>query len=324
MNRSNFDSLLERYLKGKVTHAERVKIEAWLESRRTSEERNSIWTPEEEDQLFKKISNSILNAEQVSGHNESKRVISESLILRIAAGLLLLVVGTWAVVRMVSPAHLPPAEFVAAAKSRKVILSDGTIVWLNQSSVLRYEGVNDDGERRASLTGEGIFEVAKDAEHPFLINCGNVFVKVLGTSFHLKAGKGDFSIEVLTGKVNVFSDRNKSGVVAVPQERVTLDNALVIRKEIFHRKSISPLLEATDYNMYFDNTPMEVVIARMEQKFDVRFVLGDSNMRKCRITADFTDHSLTSSLEMLSELIDLSYKIEESTVALSGAGCQNQ
>ena len=321
MKKTDFDALLERYLNGTASHAEKVKIEAWLDSRKTIEERNSIWTPDEEDRLFKKISDSILHPATES--EIPGRRIPAGLIWKIAAVVALVAGVTWATTGIFFKSS-SAAEFTAAEQPRKVFLADGTIIWLSPQSVLRYNGFNEKGERDATLTGEGIFEVAKDAAHPFVIRCGKANVKVLGTSFHLKAAADQLMLEVFTGRVTVLTTHNAREVSAMPQERVILNQQNEIFKEAFSRASVVHLAANTEYNMGFENVPMEQVIARMEKKFNVRFSVQNAAMRHCRITADLTDRSLVRSLEMLSELINVDYKIEGSSVALTGAGCQNQ
>ncbi len=69
----------------------------------------------------------------------------------------------------------------------KVMLPDGSLVWLNALSTLKYPIAFTGDERRVELTGEGYFEVAKDAAHPFIVKANNNTVKVLGTHFNINA-----------------------------------------------------------------------------------------------------------------------------------------
>lgn len=87
----------------------------------------------------------------------------------------------------------------------RVILSDGTMVFLNSGSELRYPEAFRDGQREVFLKGEAWFEVAKDSVRPFRVHAGEMDVRVLGTSFNVKAYERMESIAttLVTGSVEV-------------------------------------------------------------------------------------------------------------------------
>lgn len=89
----------------------------------------------------------------------------------------------------------------------KLVLADGTKVWLNAASSLRFPTVFTGEKRAIELSGEGYFEVAKDAARPFYVQTGEVTVLVLGTHFNIHAYAGDDPIKttLLEGKVKVAS-----------------------------------------------------------------------------------------------------------------------
>ena len=66
-------------------------------------------------------------------------------------------------------------------------LSDGSRVWLNSDSRLKFPVKFSKGTRRVELVGEGYFEVAKDTSSPFIVNSGKLEIKVTGTSFNIAA-----------------------------------------------------------------------------------------------------------------------------------------
>src|SRR5450432_2410107 len=76
---------------------------------------------------------------------------------------------------------------VPAGGQYRIQLPDGTKVWLNASSALRYPTTFQGLTREVELTGEGYFEVTKDALHPFIVNSGTNQVRVLGTHFNVNA-----------------------------------------------------------------------------------------------------------------------------------------
>lgn len=107
----------------------------------------------------------------------------------------------------------------------QLILSDGTKVWLNAASSLRFPTAFSGTTREVELSGEGYFEVKRDVAKPFFVRVGNMNVKVLGTHFNIKAYLEGASIKttLLEGKVEVES-LNKS-VLLKPGEQARLEAA---------------------------------------------------------------------------------------------------
>lgn len=89
----------------------------------------------------------------------------------------------------------------------QLVLSDGTRVWLNAASSIRFPAVFDGNDRRVEITGEGYFEVAPDKQRPFYVSAGSVSVQVLGTHFNINAYDDEESIRttLLEGSVKVSS-----------------------------------------------------------------------------------------------------------------------
>src|SRR6185295_18844700 len=104
---------------------------------------------------------------------------------------------------------------------KKVILADGTLVWLKDNSTLKYpDRFPEAGIRQVVLEGEALFEVAKDPGHPFVIEAGTFKTTVLGTSFHIKSGNERFEVTVFTGKVSLSTTQHHNTVVVLPHEKV--------------------------------------------------------------------------------------------------------
>ncbi len=85
----------------------------------------------------------------------------------------------------------------------KIILADGTHVWVNSLSTLEFPTQFTGKERRIRLTGEAYFNVAPNSAHPFIIECGDKELKVLGTTFNINDYNGKFVTTLETGKVAI-------------------------------------------------------------------------------------------------------------------------
>jgi len=83
---------------------------------------------------------------------------------------------------------LPASVLTARKTQKKIILPDGTSVWLNGGSTLKYDfDMNKADTRQVYLSGEAFFDVVKDKAHPFIISTSKISIRVFGTAFNVKA-----------------------------------------------------------------------------------------------------------------------------------------
>jgi ferric-dicitrate binding protein FerR (iron transport regulator) len=313
MDTSNFDALLQRYLDGKATPEEKIKIEAWLEVRKTKNATNLELSAEDQERLFRKIVSKTTGVSEVSGFLPGHKKPFPFRMLGVAASIVLIAVAGfywWA----------ESDSFQANTASRKLILDDGSIVWPdNETTSLAY--YEKDGTRYCDLRGDALFEVAKDPDHPFIIQSGNVRLRVLGTSFHIQHQGDSMEISVLTGKVLVSTQKNAEGIqVAAREKALAIPDGNILRSSLA-RETIAEISMGTDYNMAFADQELRHVLSRIERKFDVQFSVESESLYNCRITADFTDHSLASTLGMISEVLGIEYQVEKNKVHIAGTGC---
>jgi len=111
---------------------------------------------------------------------------------------------------------------VPAANFFKITLSDGTAVWVNAASELRFPEHFGDAERRVYLKGEAYFEVAKDTERPFFVETEEVDIRVLGTHFNVSAYGKNVKTSLAEGRVKVINDAQS--VVIVPGQSAEWNN----------------------------------------------------------------------------------------------------
>jgi transmembrane sensor len=321
MEKSDFDLLMERYVTGKVSEQERVKIEAWLDAMGAEDNTDLELSKEEEDRIFRKLTSSITTVEDVVALKPKRKTRPDQWMIRIAASLVIVSLVSYAVwyFTMSSKYQL---EVVAKNGVEKIILNDGSLVWLRGESKVLYYEKPDEGARYTTFQGEALFEVAKDASHQFIVQCGEVKVSVLGTSFNIKTGVDQVELTVLTGKVNLSSAANTEGIDVLPQEKIIYKSNGEFEKLSTSPQEITSLTVNTDYNMQFTNTGMDEVVNRLESKFNVSVKLSDKHIRNCKITMDLTDQSLEKSLQLISEVLDVTYSIQDKTVTLTGRGCK--
>lgn len=319
MEKSDFDRLLQRYLTGKVTDAEKAKLEAWLEVMKTEDTTHLELTPEDEENLFQKITAKIESGKSVTEFRpeQIRKRNANQWIMRIAASLVLLITATFLIWRFNDSA----TKKTGALAVDKMILNDGSLVWVKGDSKLAYFEKDNGQTRYAELSGEALFEVAKDPSRPFVIQCKDISIRVLGTSFSLRADNDSVVVKVLTGKVNVTSAIDNTTKQIEPFQEIIYTHGQW-QQTSFTKTEVSSITANTEYNMHFENSTLDEVLARLEKKFNVVIEMTEATAKDCRLTADLTDHSLDTSLQLITEVLSVTVERNDSIIVMNGKGCQ--
>ena len=105
-----------------------------------------------------------------------------------------------------------------------ITLADGTTVWLNSASSLRFPSSFTHPSRIVELSGEGYFEVATNKERPFIVRVNNLEVKVLGTHFNIMAYKDEFSTNTTLIEGSVLIGQQKETATLRPGQQAQVSN----------------------------------------------------------------------------------------------------
>jgi transmembrane sensor len=324
MELSNFDRLLDRYLHNKATEQERAKINLWLDVRGKRHEEDAELTKEEQEILFQKITSPLANEKEIIDFRPSSAIEDSrrTWTFRIAASIIFVTLSgilAWYLIGT-GPGTL---QYSNAHKVDKMILNDGTIVWLRGTgSSLSYIEMPQRSERHGQLRGEALFEVAKNPSMPFILSCDKYIIKVIGTSFSLKTVGDGLQVKVFTGKVNISTPTDQVGIDIEPNETVIYSGDEVTSRQTMSAADIQSTVADTEFDMSFTNTKMSSVIEKISAKFDVKMLFIENSIANCKITADFTDRSLESTLQMLSDVLDVSFAKKGDQIEINGAGCK--
>lgn len=162
-------------------------------------------------------------------------------------------------------------------------LSDGTKVFLNAETKLKFPTKFQKEERVVVLEGEAYFEVSKDVAHPFIVKTNGVEVKVLGTSFNLRSYSDESSIAttLVSGKVAMFAGENSEEIV--PGEQA------VYMKET-GKMEVKPV-DVTLYTAWhigkfiFRNETLEEMMSYLARWYGVEYRFIDEGAKKLQIGA---------------------------------------
>ncbi len=150
----------------------------------------------------------------------------------------------------------------------QVVLSDGTKVWLNAASSLRFPLVFVGNERKVEMTGEVYFEVAKNPKKPFKVIADKQEVLVLGTHFNVMAYPNEKFIKttLLEGSVKITKDNRSMVLEPNQQAKVGFDNGVF---RAVNDADIAEELAWKDGYFQFNNTSLETIMRQLERWYDV-------------------------------------------------------
>ncbi|MBE6240932.1 MAG: DUF4974 domain-containing protein [Bacteroidales bacterium] len=301
---------LKKYFAGQLTSQEEEQVQAWLvehsEDPQVQDALLAIMSDmETEDKTasspaYVKVSRR-LGLERKSRFEKTVRTIGRW-VMGVAACVMLPLLGAFGYQRLHVPEQAEWLEVkVPYGQTDELLLSDGTLLHLNAGTRVTYPSVFLGNERRVFIEGEVFAEVAKNPEQPFIIESGDVDVKVLGTTFNFKAYDNTECVELilLEGAVQVDIDAatRKKQVRLHPGEMVQYDR----KSGEIEMKDFQPHLYKgfhDDGSIHFFNLRLSDITSDLERLFGVKLVLLDEELSETRYFAWFSNN------ETLDQILD--------------------
>lgn len=316
------DELIAAYLNNELNKEQRIELEKWVAAdaahKRYFYEMTEIWlaanatagSKEESERAFQHFRGRLSKA-------KLSRRFSLSFV-RIAAAVVLgiLLIGSGFYLgdrRSVGQSQYLQAiqtiEVPMGSRSR-IVLQDGSVVWLNAGSKLSYAAGFSPEERNVVLEGEGYFEVTHNDKCPFIVTTNDIDVKVLGTRFSVKAYKDEKNIEVILaeGAVNFINKKDLDASLIMKPEQQVIYNRESGHTDI--RKV--PASQADDWTTgahFFNELTLEQIARQLEKSFDVTFIFRKEEKKNLTFYGDFrNDDSLEDILMIMSSSGKFKYR----------------
>lgn len=191
--------------------------------------------------------------------------------------------------------------------SSKVDLPDGSTVWLNSGSKLKYPVAFASGERNVYLSGEAFFKVHSDKTHPFVVATANVKVRATGTQFNVEAYLTDTitAVTLVEGKVdvNLYGDKNEQ---LKPNQRIVLNS----NSKTYNLSETNAQHWGVwkDGILAFRDEPLEDVFKRIGRTYNVDIKVKDPVIARQLYRATFEGESLEEILRLLKLSSPIQYK----------------
>ncbi|MBJ6368920.1 FecR family protein [Snuella sedimenti] len=211
---------------------------------------------------------------------------------------------------------------VPYGKRFKIMLSDGTNVNLNAGTSLKYPVKFIKGEnRQVFLDGEAYFDVAKDANHPFVVNANAIDVRVLGTQFNVSSYPEDETIStvLVEGAVSVHNKK-------VPYKPETATYLKPGFKAAWDKKYNSISIDKADVEMHtawisgkiiFRHIPFDDIVRKLERHYNVVIKNNNKDLGKDFITATFDIETIEQVFKYINELHPIDYTIKNNLITIN-------
>jgi transmembrane sensor len=195
----------------------------------------------------------------------------------------------------------------------KIILPDGSSVWLNHSSSLKYPAMFQGESRNVELSGEGYFEVAHNSKIPFIVKAGDVQIKATGTTFNVMAYPDEEKIEtsLINGKVEL--QRIDSDGKVIPMIKMKPKEIAFFQKNNNEVRTLA--IDDDRYfswksgKLVFNKEPMGDVVKKLGRWFNVDIQVKDPRLLDLTYTATFENETLPQVMELIAMVSPVRYSI---------------
>ena len=313
MTEKEVETLIEKYANGVATAEEVNQLMDWYHS--FSE--NEVHYPGDKKDVYKRIKKRLQNQAKPA---ESKVIIfpwqkvAAALIILVGAGFLLLRNSDSSTNEMVTITN-------PAGQIKQLQLPDGSRLWLNAKTELRYQK-DFLTSREIELDGEAYFEVTHNPEHPFVVKTGELQTKVLGTRFAIKNYKEEVltTIALITGSIQV-GNKSEKPTLLKPTTQLSFNKPN--NETNISTIDTSSVLAWTYGKLQFEGESLGNITNSLERWYGVKFVFTDSLQKNCRYYMGFDNKSsLEKTIAAMAELTRMQYQINNSTITVTGKGCQ--
>lgn len=333
----DYEELLVKHFTGEINASEEEQLQKWLSeseaNKQEYEKFKSLWEGIDHvkearqfdaDSAWKNLSSRIEDSDQklfklpVNTENDVWNFVR---FLRIAA-LLVLVIGAGLIVFEIIQKDVEVISFSTHDETANKTLPDGSIAYLNANSTISFPGEFSPNEREVELKGEAFFEVKKNGK-TFVVKTGKANVKVVGTSFNVKAypDQQEISVIVKTGKVEFFETGKKDNAVLL-----AAGEKAVLQKETNEiKKSIEPLMNDLFWKsktLTYQKTRLGDIVSQLNEFYGANITLSNQKLADCQLTTSFHDEQLEHILEVIALTFNLEIVHNDDKIILKGERCQ--
>jgi ferric-dicitrate binding protein FerR (iron transport regulator) len=235
---------------------------------------------------------------------------------------------------------------VPKGSKSSIILSDGSKIWLNSCTKLKYPDKFESTLREVYLEGEAYFEVAKDKNKPFFVRTSDLDIKVLGTSFNVKSYANEGTIETTLesglisiskkldgGKINPMVIKpnqrltfvKSEGRILVDEVKNTLEenesttvNSTQRKEKLYLFENINTKLYTSwkDNRLVFEDESFESLAEKMERWYNVKIIIKGDKLKQFKFTGTFERETIEQALKALQITTKFKYSFDRNIITI--------
>jgi len=220
--------------------------------------------------------------------------------------------------KMYTPLKTPTFTEMVTEKGEKskLMLPDGTEVWLNSASSIRYSSDYGSGNRNIEMTGEAYFHVKKNAQLPFLVEADGFHVQALGTKFVVSSYESDkelFAV-LVEGKISFEDEKTLEKHILAPKQKITFTKETKQTK-ITNEVSTDYYINWKNGEIRFEDQTFEEIATKLERSFNMKIVFQNQKIKKTIYTGTFYGYEKVDViLKVFQKNKYFDYKIKKDTI----------
>lgn len=195
-------------------------------------------------------------------------------------------------------------------------LADGTQVFMNSASSLRFPVTFNEDTREVYLQGEAYFQVAKNTKQPFIVHTERTAVRVLGTEFNVMAYSDEENTQVtlIEGSVDVSAQNNEHDILK-PGEQFSIHNTTL--EASVRQVNIEQYIAWKKGLFCFDAMPLEQLMRGLGRWYDISYLFREESLRKLRFTGGFKrTEKIENIFRMIEDVTDVRFHITGNTIVV--------
>ncbi|MCD7936627.1 MAG: FecR domain-containing protein [Tannerellaceae bacterium] len=315
------ETWLIRYIRNKLTTPEREQVETWINS--SEENQKTV-----RDLFYFSVANSTVSCIKKTSPEKALKKVSKRirknakakffLYCQRVAAILFLPLLMFTGYQVIESYQTEEPHFYLEARMTpgmigSLVLPDGTKVWLNSSTYLKYPNSFEGDLREITVDGEAYFQVAHDETKPFLVHTPHSSIRVLGTEFNVDAySNKEFVITTLVEGAVEFSfpdiNNRRQTLRMEPNEQIYYDKQKqqAYKQETYVAKDIAWI----HGEIVLKDTPLSEVLWIMEKRFNVEFKIKNASHFNYSFTGIFTNQHIERVLEYFKRSSHIQYRID--------------
>jgi len=196
----------------------------------------------------------------------------------------------------------------------KLTLPDGSKVWLNAVSSIKYPTAFIGSERKVEISGEAYFEIAHDAAKPFKVNVNGMVVKVLGTHFNINAYNDEASLNTTLLEGSIILTKDNATATLVPGQQAQISNGRSIK--VINNADIDQVVAWKNGYFSFDRADLQTVMRQIARWYDVE-VSYEGKIPKRQFGGKIDRNSDISEVLKILEESKVHFRIKEKKIVVS-------